>query len=215
MGYTTSTVHGIEVPDSAEANNIPEDIGKVVTALEGGSLGKRLTSAQIAALASPQKPSGLVVFNTTTGKLQISDGTNFSNVDKAVYAIGVRSSSVTLTHNTTSTMTYGSEDDPSSILSAGTVTVPTAGLWLITGAATVSSIALGDQMRIYLEHNAAVQVTSSAVGTNSAGPHNLIASTLVNAAASDTIRMRIWVTNPSSMDLSCTAARFTVHRVGT
>jgi len=48
MGYTTSTVHGIEVPDSAEANNIPEDIGKVVTALEGGSLAKRLTSAQIA-----------------------------------------------------------------------------------------------------------------------------------------------------------------------
>jgi hypothetical protein len=78
MGYTTSTVHGIEVPNSSEANDVPEDIGKVVTALEGGSLVKRLTSAQIAALSSPQKPSGLVVFNTTTGKLQISDGTNFA-----------------------------------------------------------------------------------------------------------------------------------------
>jgi hypothetical protein len=86
MGYTTSTVHGIEVPDSAEANNIPEDIGKVVTALEGGSLVKRLTSAQIAALSSPQKPSGLVVFNTTTGKLQISDGTNFADTDATAVA---------------------------------------------------------------------------------------------------------------------------------
>ena len=83
MGYTTSTVHGIEVPDSAEANNVPEDIGKVVTALEAGSLVRRLTGAQIAALTSPQKPAGLLVYNTTTNKLQISDGTNFANVDAA------------------------------------------------------------------------------------------------------------------------------------
>ena len=81
MGYTTSTVHGIEVPDSAEANNIPEDIGKVVTALEAGSLVKRLTGAAIAALTAPQKPAGLVVYNTTTGKLQISDGTNFADIN--------------------------------------------------------------------------------------------------------------------------------------
>ncbi len=80
MGYTTSTVHGIEVPDSAEANNVPEDIGKVVTALEGGSIVKRLTGAAIAALTSPQKPAGLVVYNTTTGRMQMSDGTNFANI---------------------------------------------------------------------------------------------------------------------------------------
>jgi hypothetical protein len=80
MGYTTSTVHGIEVPDSAEANNVPEDIGKVVTALEAGSLVKRLTGAQISALTAPQKPAGLVVYNTTTSRLQISDGSNFHNV---------------------------------------------------------------------------------------------------------------------------------------
>ena len=83
MGYTTSTVHGIEVPNSAEANDVPEDIGKVVTALEAGSLAKRLTGAAIAALTAPQKPSGLLVYNTTTNKLQISDGTNFANIDAA------------------------------------------------------------------------------------------------------------------------------------
>ncbi len=80
MGYTTSTVHGIEVPDSAEANNVPEDIGKVVTALEAGSIVKRLTGAQIAALTSPQKPAGLLVYNTTTSTMQVSDGTNFADV---------------------------------------------------------------------------------------------------------------------------------------
>lgn len=83
MGYTTSTVHGIEVPDSSETNNVPEDIGKVVTALEGGSIIKRLTGAAIAALTAPQKPAGLVVYNTTTNKVQISDGTNFANIDAA------------------------------------------------------------------------------------------------------------------------------------
>ena len=74
MGYTTSTVHGIEVPDSSEANNIPEDIGKVVTALESGSLVKRLTQAQINALTSPQKPAGVLFWNTTTNRLQYSNG---------------------------------------------------------------------------------------------------------------------------------------------
>ena len=83
MGYTTSTVHGIEVPNSAEANDVPEDIGKVVTALEGGSIVRRLTGAAIAALTAPQKPAGLVVYNTTTNKVQISDGTNFANIDAA------------------------------------------------------------------------------------------------------------------------------------
>ena len=86
MGYTTSTIHGIEVPDSAEPNDTPEDIGKVVTALEGGSIVRRLTGAAIAALTAPQKPAGLVVYNTTTGKLQISDGTNFANLDAAAVA---------------------------------------------------------------------------------------------------------------------------------
>ena len=86
MGYTTSTVHGIEVPDSSETNNIPEDIGKVVTALEAGSLAKRLTGAAIAALTAPQKPAGLVVYNTTTGKLQISDGSNFTDLDATAVA---------------------------------------------------------------------------------------------------------------------------------
>ena len=90
MGYTTSTVHGIEVPDSSEANNVPEDIGKVVTALEAGSIVKRLTGAQISALTSPQKPAGLLVYNTTTNKLQISDGANFADVDAtAVSALGI------------------------------------------------------------------------------------------------------------------------------
>jgi hypothetical protein len=98
MGYTTSTVHGIQVPDSSQANNIPNDLGLVVTALESGSLVKRLTAAQISALTAPQKPAGLVVYNTTTNKLQISDGSGFADyvAGTPVHAIGVKTGSTSL-----------------------------------------------------------------------------------------------------------------------
>ena len=89
MGYTTSTVHGIEVPDSSEANNVSEDIGKVVTALEGGSIVRRLTGAQISALTVPQKPAGLLVYNTTTNRLMVSDGSSFINVAPLVRAASI------------------------------------------------------------------------------------------------------------------------------
>ena len=104
MGYTTSTIHGIEVPDSSEANNVPEDIGKVVTALEGGSIVRRLTGAAIAALTAPEKPAGLVVYNTTTNKLQISDGTNFADVayaDLVVPQANIRAAVVSTSSYTT------------------------------------------------------------------------------------------------------------------
>ena len=44
---------------------------------------KRLTGAAIAALTAPQKPAGLVVYNTTTVKLQISDGSAFADIETA------------------------------------------------------------------------------------------------------------------------------------
>lgn len=137
MGYTTSTVHGIEVPDSAEANNVPEDIGKVVTALEAGSLVKRLTGAQISALTSPQKPAGLLVYNTTTSKLQISDGTSFADIDYATYAEMERPSGTQSIPAGPTTVTYSTEVDPSGIANPGTGQLSlTAGVWALSYFAT-------------------------------------------------------------------------------
>lgn len=137
MGYTTSTVHGIEVPDSAEANNVPEDIGKVVTALEAGSIVKRLTGAQIAALTSPQKPAGLLVYNTTTSKVQVSNGTSFVDIDYATYAEMERPSGTQSIPNGTTTVTYSTEVDPSSIANTGTGQLSlTAGVWALSYFAT-------------------------------------------------------------------------------
>lgn len=148
MGYTTSTVHGIEVPDSAEANNVPEDIGKVVTALEAGSIVKRLTGAAIAALTAPQKPAGLVVYNTTTNVLQISDGTSFADIDYATYAEMERPSGTQSIPNGTTTVTYSTEVDPSSIANTGTGQLSlTAGLWSLSYFSAVQG---GDSYSHYL-----------------------------------------------------------------
>ena len=74
-------VNGLNaLPIGATGNNVPAHIQLLKDDLNGGSIIRRLTGAQISALAAPQKPAGLVVYNTTTGKLQISDGTNFADI---------------------------------------------------------------------------------------------------------------------------------------
>ena len=42
-----------------------------------------LTSAEISGLAAGEKPAGRVVYNSTTSKLQVSNGTSFADVDAA------------------------------------------------------------------------------------------------------------------------------------
>ncbi len=216
MGYTTSTVHGIEVPDSSEANDVPEDIGKVVTALEAGSLVKRLTGAQISALTSPQKPAGLLVYNTTTGKLQISNGTTFADVGAPVYAIGVRDSNFTLTNNSWWTVSYTSETDPSSILSSGVVTLPSAGLWLVTGSVTLSLIETDDMKMMLEQNNAAISGIpyGTYVKMGASTQQTLQHTALVYASASDTIRMRVWAYNTGGGSRECVGARLSVAKIG-
>lgn len=199
MGYTTSTVHGIEVPDSAEANNVPEDIGKVVTALEAGSIVKRLTGAQISALTSPQKPAGLLVYNTTTNKVQISNGTSFANYDAAVYAQGT---TTTLTSAyVAAKVTYTSEVDPSSMLSSGTFTLPTAGVWMVSSRATTSAAML---------YSIEIRHSGTTIGGNTvSGNEEVESAQLVVASASDTIE--VWVSGNGGT----TAVRTVVARIGT
>lgn len=218
MGYTTSTVHGIEVPDSSEANNVPEDIGKVVTALEAGSLVRRLTGAAIAALTAPQKPAGLLVYNTTTSRLQISDGSNFADyvAGTPVHAIGVRSGSLSLTYGGYTTVTWTAETDPSAMLGSSTATLPSAGIWHVDAYADcTNSDVSGGYFLLEIRQNSttiAVVSTTRDVGLN--GPDGVMAvSALVSAAASDTISVRVYNTYTSGGQ-NCTAARMSVVKLG-
>lgn len=76
----TLSLLGITVPEGPDPNNVPQDLGYVADYLNANPGVSRLTATQIAALTGPQKPAGRVVYNTTVGKLQVSDGSTFSDV---------------------------------------------------------------------------------------------------------------------------------------
>ena len=80
-------VNGLNaLPIGATANNIPSHIQLLKDDLNGGSIIRRLTGAQIAALSAPEKVAGVVVYNTTTGTLQVYNGSAFVDLDAAALA---------------------------------------------------------------------------------------------------------------------------------
>lgn len=78
---STTTVNGLPYPEDSDANDVAADMLALVAALDAGSVVKRLSQAQINALTGAQKPAGLVVYNTTTSTVQVSNGSTFSDVD--------------------------------------------------------------------------------------------------------------------------------------
>ena len=80
-------VNGLNaLPIGATANNVPSHIQLLKDDLNGGSIIRRLTGAQIAALSAPEKVAGVVVYNTTTGTLQVYNGAAFVDLDAAALA---------------------------------------------------------------------------------------------------------------------------------
>lgn len=137
---TTTTISGLPVPEGSDANNVPADMAALAAPLDGAII-RKLSTAGIAALTAPQKPAGLVVYNTTTSRLQISNGTSFADlVDSHHFAVGVRTTNQTIPAATTMTLTYTADTDAQSMLNAGTgvLTVPLAGLWLFTARISVA-----------------------------------------------------------------------------
>ena len=80
-------VNGLNaLPIGATANNVPSHIQLLKDDLNGGSIIRRLTGAAIAALSAPEKVAGVVVYNTTTGTLQVYNGSAFVDLDAAALA---------------------------------------------------------------------------------------------------------------------------------
>ena len=98
-----STIHGIPIPDGGDDNDSVAVIAAVIAALEGGSIVRRLSQAQIDALTGPQKPAGLVVFNTTTQTPQVSNGSTFRDVPLIPTGGGYTAWTPTLTQGVTVT----------------------------------------------------------------------------------------------------------------
>ena len=79
----TTTVMALPYPEGSDANDVPADMQALAERLDEAPGIESLTSAQIAALTAGQKPAGRVVYNSTTSKLQVSNGSTFANIDAA------------------------------------------------------------------------------------------------------------------------------------
>ena len=79
----TTTVLAMPFPEGSDANDVPADIQALAERIDEVPGIESLTSAEIAALTSGQKPAGRVVWNSTTSKLQVSNGSTFANIDAA------------------------------------------------------------------------------------------------------------------------------------
>ena len=284
----TTTVLAIPFPEGSDANDVPADMQALAERLDDVPGIESLTSAQITALTAGQKPAGRVVYNSTTSKLQVSNGTSFADVDAAallkaggtmagniamgnnkvtglaaattngdavryeqalllsggtmsgavamggnkvtglaaasangdavryeqvapVYAIGVRSSSQSIPPATWTVITYTSEDDPSSLLSSGVVTLPSAGLWLVTGTVTMDLDGGGEVASMAIEQNGTAVISDTLPNISVTDP-TLAQATVIMAAASDTVRLRVLVSGGSNRN--CLGGRFTVAKIG-
>ena len=73
---TTTTVSGLPLPEGGDPNDIPGDVGAALTMIDKGWI-QHLTAAEIAALPGPKMPAGLVVWNKTFLRHEVSDGTDW------------------------------------------------------------------------------------------------------------------------------------------
>lgn len=71
------------LPVGSTANNVPGHLDLLKDAINAGSIIRRLSGAAIAALSGVELTAGTVVYNTTTGKLQVSTGAAFVDVADA------------------------------------------------------------------------------------------------------------------------------------
>lgn len=208
---TSTTISGLPVPEGSDANNVPSDMSDLADAIDG-TIVKKLTSAQIAALDAGERPAGTYFHNSTTSKLQVSNGSAVVDVAAPVYAIGVRTSSLSVATSGT-TVTYESETDPGNLLNASTgkFTAPGTGVYQVcfqgryvhttsSGSATVHLVTTDGTL--YPAHEVLVS------GTNYYG---LTIASLVALTAGQDVWAMVSAGGASNAVTNC---RFTVHRVG-
>ena len=76
-----TTSKGFPYPEGPDAVDVAGDIQALAEAVDDMPGVQSYTGAQIAALAAGEKWAGRIVWNSTTGKLQVSNGSTFSDVD--------------------------------------------------------------------------------------------------------------------------------------
>ena len=208
-----STIHGTPIPAGGDDNDSVAAIAAIIAALEGGSITRRLSQAQIDALTGPQKPAGVEIYNTTANVLQVSDGSAFRNIPRALYAIWTATTPQSLSAGVWTTLTQTAEDDPEGCLSGGVFTAPTVGMYRIDGYCRVDSAGgvANDVFVLRVLHNGTTEIAAQSSSTpNTAVDHYLSVSALVPLAASDTVRLSAY--NGAAAARSTVESRMSVTR---
>ena len=84
-----NTTKGYPYPQGSDAVDVPGDIQALADAVDASPGVTSYTSTQIAALTAGEKWAGRVIWNSTAGKLQVSNGSTFADVDAAVTPSGI------------------------------------------------------------------------------------------------------------------------------
>lgn len=79
-----NTTKGFPYPQGADAVDVAGDIQALAEAVDDMPGVQSYTSTEIAGLAAGDKWAGRIVWNSTAGKLQVSNGSTFSDVDTSV-----------------------------------------------------------------------------------------------------------------------------------
>ena len=79
-----TTSKGFPYPEGPDAVDVAGDIQALAEAVDDMPGVQSYTGAEIAALAVGEKWAGRIVWNSTTGKLQVSNGSTFSDVDTSL-----------------------------------------------------------------------------------------------------------------------------------
>ena len=79
-----TTTKGFPYPEGPDAVDVAGDIQALAEAVDDMPGVQSYTGAEIAALAAGEKWAGRIVWNSTTGKLQVSNGSTFSDVDTSL-----------------------------------------------------------------------------------------------------------------------------------
>lgn len=140
----TTTVMGLPYPQGSDDADVPADMGALAARLDATPGVESLTSAQIAAIAAPQRPAGRVVHNSTTGLLMVSTGASFVDVadpSKLPLAGGTMTGKITLDGNPSAALHAVPRQWVDPVYGIGTVGAGqslTAGEWNTIGGWTVS-----------------------------------------------------------------------------
>ena len=177
----TTTVMALPFPEGSDANDVPADMQALAERLDEAPGIESLTSAEISGLAAGQKPAGRVVYNSTTSKLQVSNGSTFANIDAAALLLagGTMAGAIAMGSNKITGLAAGTTAgdavryEQALLLAGGTMSGAIAmGSNKVTGLAAATTN--GDAVRY--EQLTALEAEVDAIGTYSAWTPTLTAS---------------------------------------